>query len=146
MAARIKDKPTSQEKVQLVKPIEKICFGFSHMTRNKNYSFDKVAVGDKIAAYEALLGKLNDLCGININEARLRGKKLGAERIPYTQLSTSFQGVCDTSAIVSKDSNVVVFQFGNHNYRLICKDDINHSNLMHIIGFDFDFTAYDHGK
>lgn len=145
MAAKIKDKPNSWEKVQLVQPIEKICFGFSHMTGNNNYSFNKVPVGEKVEAYEALLEKLNDLCGININEARNRGKKLGAERIPYTQLSSSFQGVCDTSDVVSKDSKVVVFQFCNHKYRLICKDDIIHSNLMHIIGFDFDFTAYDHG-
>lgn len=146
MTAKIKDQPNNREKVKLVQPIEKICFGFSHMTRNKNYTFDNVAVGNKSAAYEALLNKLNYLCRIDIGEAGRRGKKLGAERIEYKQLSASFQRVCDTSAIVSKDSKVVVFQFGKHNnYRLICKDDLNHSNLMHIIGFDFDFSAYDHG-
>ena len=47
--------------------------------------------------------------------------------------------------IISGDSKVVIFQFCNHNYRLICKDDIMHPNLMYVIAFDFDYSAYNHG-
>lgn len=48
------------------------------------------------------------------------------------------------SEIITKDSKEAVFRFGNQQYRLICKDDLNHPNLMHIIAFDFDFSAYNH--
>lgn len=142
---KIKDKPNNVDKVQLDKPLEKLCFGFFYITQNNKYSFSSVPVGEKNNAYQALVEKLIELSGMSINEAQLRGKKLGAERIPYAQLSDSFQSICDNSNIVSKDSKVVVFRFCKQQYRIICKDDINHPNLMHIIGFDFHFNAYDHG-
>lgn len=130
----------------LVHPIQKMCFGFSHVTENNNYGLKGFSGSDKKAeAYEDLLYKLKDWSGINVSDARMRGKKLGLERIPYTQLSKPMQSICDGTNIVSKDSTVCVFQFYNHQYRLICKEDINHSNLMHIIAFDLKFSAYDHG-
>lgn len=148
-AFKIVDKTKPKDKISresLVPPIRKMCFGFSHVTENNNFGLKGFSGTDKKAdAYEDLLYKLKDWSSINAYDARMRGKKLGLERIPYAQLSKPMQSICDNTNIVSKDSTVCVFQFYNHLYRLICKEDINHSNLMHIIAFDLDFSAYNHG-
>lgn len=143
--SRIKNDDKNRDKItRSVEPLKRICFGFSYMTGNKHFNFSNVAVGNKIEAYEKLIEKLSEMSAVNIEEAFARGKNLGAEKIPYNQLSDPFKQVCDTTEIVAKDSKVIVFRFCNNKYRLICKDDLNHSNLLYIIGFDFDYSAYQH--
>ncbi|MGO5337984.1 hypothetical protein ACTQZS_14490 [Bilifractor sp. LCP19S3_H10] len=122
--------------------VAKICFGFSHLTTNNDFGLKGF---ENKEAYADLIGKLVDWSGINVSEARQRGKKLGLERIPYNQLSKPMQGICDNSNIVSKGGKVVVFQFYNHQYRLICKEDMIHANILHVLAFDFHFLAYNHG-
>lgn len=148
MAQRIRDNKIQSDKIlrSLVPQISHMCFGFSHVTSNRHYGikqFSKTA--DEADTYESLFIKLADLSSIDVNEAKQRGKKLGLERIPYKQLSQPMRQICDASNLVSKDSNVCVFQFCNHNYRIICKEDIIHSNVMHVLAFDLDFSAYKHG-
>lgn len=147
MPPKIKDNKRNQDKIQKVpyEPLSKLCFSFSHMTSNNRYSFKKVDAGNKTNAYEKFIGKLAELSGIDVIEAHQLGKIRGMEKIPYKQLSESMKQICIDTGIVSKDSKVAVFRFNNQNYRMICKDDIMHPNLMHIIAFDFDFSAYDHG-
>ena len=144
---KVKDNKKAPDKIQKkgLQPLSKLCFSFDTVTQNKNYSFKKVDKGSKVGAYEALLVKLNDLSSINAAEAHERGKIKGMEKIPYVQLSEGMQKICDGTGIVTKDSKVAVFRFCNQQYRMICKDDLIHSNLMHIIAFDFDYSAYDHG-
>ena len=88
---------------------------------------------------------MSELSQINTIEALQRGKKSGLEKIPVNQLSKSMQDICKGIDIISNDSKLIVFRFYNHNYRLICKDDIIHPNLMYVIAFDFDYSAYNQG-
>ena len=126
--------------------VKKICFGFSHLTTNNHYGLKAFSqLSKKADTYEDLIRKFADWSTLNANEAKSRGKKLGLERIPYKQLSKAMKQICDGTQIVSKDSTVCVFQFHNHDYRLICKEDMIHSNIMHVIAFDLDFSAYNHG-
>ena len=115
------------------------------MTSNNRYGFKQIAVGDKIAAYESLFSRLEELSRIDVVQAHNLGKIQGMEKIPYVQLSRSMQMICDGTRIVTRDSKIVVFRFCNQKYRLLCKDDITHPNLMYVIAFDFDFSAYNHG-
>ena len=46
----------------------------------------------------------------------------------------------------SSDEKVIVFRFGiNSGYRLLGIKG-NDSNILYVIGYDFDFSAYDHGS
>lgn len=129
-----------------IKPVLHVCFSFEHLTSNNNFGIKQVAsMYDKGAAYEDLIQKLCDWGKCNANELKQRGKKLGLEKIPYSELTKPMKSICDNTQIVSKDSKICVFQFYNHNYRLLCKDDINHPNLMHVIAFDTQFSSYNHG-
>ena len=130
-----------------VTQVPKICFGFKYLTTNSKYNFDVFAKdkSKKCLAYEELIKKMQYLSQFNVAESAMLGKKLGSESFPVNQFSKPIQEICKGVDIISGDSKLVVFQFCNHGYRLICKNDIMHANLMHVIAFDFNFSAYDHG-
>lgn len=136
------DKVTKQE----LEPLSNMCFGFQHVTSNKNFSFKQLDTREKAVAYDELFTRLNELSKINVTQAHNMGKISGMEKLPYSQLEQNMQQICDGTGIVTKDSKVVVFRFHNQKYRMICKDDIMHPNLMHVIAFDFGFSAYNHGS
>ena len=81
----------------------------------------------------------------HMNSAKASGKISGCEPIPYKSFSSNMQSILDHIDIVSRDSFLTVFRFGGNDYRLICKTDLQHPNILHVIAFDFDFSAYSHG-
>ncbi|MBR1736421.1 MAG: hypothetical protein IJ736_05325 [Firmicutes bacterium] len=62
--------------------------------------------------------------------------------LEYGCFKESFQGILDGIPIISRDSKLTVYRFGKNNYRIICK---HKDNIMYVIRFDFDYSAYDHG-
>lgn len=147
MAKKIKDKNKKvvKEQISMKGPTANMCFGFQYVTTNKQYRFDKLDKSIKLNAYNGLFEKLEELSRMTPSQAHLLGKVKGMEKIPYKQLSDNLKKVCDGIDIITKDSKLAIFRFGNQGYRLICKDDIMQSNLMHVIAFDCDFSAYNHG-
>lgn len=146
---KIRDK--NARKVEIKRPsaplISNIAFSFKHLTNNKQHCFSyfRNEMRNSHAAYEALVKRMQELCNIDMNGAKQMGKISGCEPMPYKELSETIQKICDGTGIISKDSSLSVFRFNQNNYRMLCKTDINHSNLLYIIAFDFDFSAYDHG-
>lgn len=134
-------------KVKIPEPIGNISFCFEHSTENRNHSFSYFGndMRNRCEAYESLYQKMTDLGQIDTTTAKLRGKISGSEPIPYKSLSKAMQMICDKTEIVGRDSYLSVFRFGQNKYRLLCKPDMNHPNLLHVIAFDFDYSAYDHG-
>lgn len=128
-------------------PLDHIVFSLKYLTSNGTHGLAYFGkdLRKSQSAHAALIERMRELCQITIAEARARGKISGSEHIPYKQLKKPMQGICDTVEIISKDSDLTVFRFQQNEYRILCKADLNHANLMHIIAFDFDFSAYDHG-
>lgn len=124
----------------------KYCFDFLYLTNNNSYNFDffKKDATNKLKAYCLFIQKLKELSSESIELIQQKCKADGLETIPYKSFKESFKGILDTSKIVTKDSKLIVFRF-NKVYRIICKNDMHTSNLLHILGFDFDFAAYNHG-
>lgn len=147
--ARIKDKnkKNDQVKMQAKPPLGHISFSLKYVPNNKKHSFEYFErdVRNAHRAYEALFSKMKSLCQTDISAAYQVGKIQGCEPIPYCRLSETMRSICDTVEIISRDSSLLVFRFCQNDYRLLCKSDLNHPNLLHIIGFDFNFSAYDHG-
>lgn len=145
----IKDKSKRKDKVSKedIKPLSHISFSFRYLTTNGNFNFSYFGrdIRKSKEAYEKLLERMIELCNQDMSTAKSRGKIQGCEPIPYKQLSQSMQIICNAIEIIAKDSSLSVFRFGQNNYRLLCKTDIIHPNLLHIIAFDFDFSAYNHG-
>ena len=127
--------------------ISNISFNFKYLTKNKahNFAYFNGDMRKSHDAYEALVERMQVLCCIDMNWAKQVGKIAGCEPIPYKALSSSMQMICDGIEIISKDSSLSVFRFSQNDYRLLCKTDLDHSNLLYVVGFDFDYSAYDHG-
>lgn len=146
---KIKDSKKGKEVIQPSTPqgLSHISFSFKHFTTNKTYNFDYFGkdIRKSHAAYEAFLQKLSELSKINTTQAKIEGKIVGCEPIPYKRLSHNMQEICNGIEVISKDSSLSVFRFCQNNYRLLCKTDITHSNLLYVIAIDFDYSAYDHG-
>ena len=66
-------------------------------------------------------------------------KKTGFETILYSQLNFSPNGL-----ELSNDTKLIIFRFNKQNWRLIDYKSSNFKSVLHIIGFDFNFTAYKH--
>ena len=126
------------------KALEKLCFGFEFLSHNGHYGLKVLEKNKNADACISLLEKLQELSKIDIVTAHAFGKKRGMEKIPIKQLNEDAQKVCLNSGIVTNDSKITIFRFGSQDYRIIGKDDVNTPNLIHIIGFDGDFSAYDH--
>lgn len=82
---------------------------------------------------------------MSLSEAYDKGKIAGCEKIPFKLLAAPMKLICQNTKIISGDSNLIIFRFFRQNYRILCRADHQHANLLYIVAFDFDFTAYDHG-
>ncbi len=117
-------------------------FSFQHMTMNHKYNFNyfsKKMLHDEQKVKSALINKLIEISSNTWLGISGQGKKWGFETIPQSEINFSPENYT-----MSKDSKYCVFQFNNHNMRIIgIKKDL--CPIYYIIGFDFDFSAYNHG-
>lgn len=116
-------------------------FDFKYITRNKKYNFkffnDK---RNKLIAYDNLMEKIIEISNYTTESFNLLNKAKGLETILYNQLNFKPNGLD-----LSSDDKVISIRFNSTKYRLICIKSIDYKNILHIIGFDFDYSAYDHG-
>lgn len=115
-------------------------FSFNYMTTNKNFNFE---YKDK-----ALVKKFSHLLIQKITELE---NKFTIKQLFVLHNNKIFESFCigkiyfkPSGIIVSNDTKVYVFRVTD-NYRMICLySDI--APIFHVIGFDFNFSAYDHGS
>lgn len=114
-------------------------FSFKHITTNKKYNinyFNKAR--DKAKAYGALFYIIDVLQNRSWLESMNSDKKSGFETIPYKELKFS-----PKNFTLTKDDKLLVVRFCRDNYRMIgMKED----NVFHVFGFDFNYSAYNHGS
>lgn len=124
---------------------EKIIFDLGYMTENKKYSFRCFRDSkEELEAYRYFHEKIKKLSKKRIIDIINYTKVQGFEKLSYSMFNENFKTILDNSGIVSKDSRLTIFRFAQNDYRIICKEDIYQSNIMHIVGFDFDYSAYKH--
>ena len=136
----LKKKDNKKIKLTESKIEEYPIFCFRHLTSNKDYCFKyfknnvelskaKVIILDEIMKYQHKswleLGK--------------ESKKTGFETISYSQLKFSLSGLD-----LSNDTKLIIFRINNQNWRLIGYKSDNFKSVLHVIGFDFNYSAYKH--
>ena len=121
-------------------------FSFRYMTTNKEHSLeflDTLDVRERECTFKGLLIRLDELSHQPWLQWMSMPKRAGLETIQADELTFSpAQG-----APVTKDMKLYVFRFdtyqGSGQGRIIgFKSDP--CSVYHIIGYDFNFTAYDH--
>lgn len=125
------------------KPQKYVTFSFDKMMMSGDYSFEyfKKNKSVNLKAYQDLLNKLQVLCRLNMHELMQQNKKVGYELLNVCELTDKMQNHCELQQI-TKESKVTIFRFSNQKYRMICHMN---DNVFHVLAFDFDFSAYNHG-
>ena len=142
---KIKDNKSKDHIVAPIKSlnVNSVLFSFKYMSSNKKLCFKYFGkdVSKSKEAYESFFQKISEICQLEMQEILNLPKNIGLETIPYKDFQACFSGIDE---IVSNDSKLTVFRFKSGNYRIICKQDINHQNIFYVLGFDFNFSVYTH--
>lgn len=120
-----------------------LAFSFAHVTKKKNYNFShfKSDARKENDARRGLDELMQEISRHTLLELRGRSKESfgGFERIPRARIHFH------PSWNFPEDENVWIFRFKSSDYRMLCIKD-KKREVLYIIGFDFDFSAYDHGS
>lgn len=129
-------------------------FSLKYITNNNHYNFRYIESNIvefqsiKSNIYEDFLKKVSELSMYSFKELLLERKRNGIEVLTYGDLNFKLSNTNEEYLSLSKDSSIYVFRFGKNskgNNRAIFYKDSKCQPIMHILGFDFDYTAYNHG-
>ncbi len=143
----------SKEKVQYCrlrqsgKQSQQILLSFRYLTRNKKHNLNKINKlkaneGNKI--YRSIFKRIDEMSHMTWQELTNESRKArGKELIEYGELKFKVEDPEDVLKLTA-DAKLHVFRCGN-DYRLIGYKGKACTNVLYVIGFDFDFSAYNHG-
>ena len=143
--SKLKRKATGKIKLHSTFKSDTIKFSWQYLTTNKTHNFDyfKGDLRQELSARQGLSDLVKDLCSTAWTKALLRRKneKHGTETLSMEELRFAANGYQ-----FSSDQKVIVFRFGNNSgFRLLGVKG-NESNVLYVIGYDFDYSAYNHGS
>ena len=142
-------KPKKKEKIKAGSEGQKIncdqypAFSFRYLTSNSTYNFDYFSTSQTVEKEKALAELSKRVSEITCNTWLYwgsRGKKIGHESMQYSNLNFTSSSLPED---FTKDQKVYIFQFSNHSYRIIGVK-LGYCPMFYVIGFDFNFSAYDH--
>jgi len=118
-------------------------FSFRYMTANRRHSLEYLNEGQLRDTLPHLMEKLEEMGQHTWEYCLSRPKGVGMETIPYDRLRFA----PGNDFIITKDEKVYILRFdtyqGPNKGRIIgCKK--SPCAVFHIIGYDFDFSAYEH--
>lgn len=135
----LKASRTAKPKVE-----NKISVSFQFLTKNNRHNFNffsKTNFRLKTSAFEQLFEFLQTLTSKTQLEIANLPKERGFELIALSQLKFK------PALTLGQDTKICVFRFGDNSnggdYRLLGFFE-HGQNVLEIIGFDFDYSAYNH--
>lgn len=115
-------------------------FCFKYLTANKKYNFKYFEKDlNLLKAKNIILDEVIKYQCKTWLEWGQENKKTGFETITSNQLNFSPAGID-----LSNDTKLVVFRVNSQKWRLIGYRSDIFKGVLHIIGFDFNYTAYKH--
>lgn len=115
-------------------------FCFKYLTTNKRYNFEHFSnVQEQLKNKSIILDETIRLQQKTWMEWGLENKKTGFESIYVNQLNFKPKNLN-----LSNDTKAIVFRINSQNWRIIRIRSEYFKSVLHVIGFDFDFSAYNH--
>lgn len=121
-------------------------FSFRGLTRNSRYNLENLSSGhDREITLLGLHAKLKELSSETWVYWQQQPKKTGLETLQYSDLNFD----AGPKVNLTNDTTVYVFRFdtykGNNDGRIIGFKE-SPCSVFYIIGFDLNYTAYNHGS
>lgn len=125
-------------------PNDSIYFNFKYITSKKGYNLEYLNSGDSRPHARKLLVKLAELSQSSWKELGTKSKYSGGfETMAISQLSTDITDQTRRNTL-TKDTKLHVFRFGD--CRLVGLKAERCRATLHVLGFDWDYSLYDHGE
>lgn len=114
-------------------------FCFKSITLNKNYNFEyfKKNNSERNKAAFFLIDKLQELSEKSWEELLSLPKEIGYETLPISRMNYNFN--------LGKDEKIISIRFGNGDAYRILGVKRDKCPIFDVLGFDFDFSSYNHG-
>lgn len=124
-----------------------IILSFKYSVNNKNYKIEKItkSKGKNNKTIQKLFEKFEEISNLTWKELQNRPKETGYEMIPISEFNINLDNI-KRDLKLSDDSKIIVFRFNSQNCRLLGVRSQECSSILYIIGYDWDFSAYDHGS
>lgn len=117
-----------------------VAFSFVYLTDKKEFNFESLDKGKKREWHSALVDRMVEISRESWLAWLNRPKEVGIETIFASELRFSPKGYT-----FSPDEKVAIFRFKSQEGRIIGFKE-NQVPIYYVIGFDLDYSAYDHGK
>ena len=72
-------------------------------------------------------------------------RETGYEMIPFSDFKLNLDSI-KRNLKLSSDSKMIVFRFNNQNARILGVRSQECNSILYIVGYDWDYSAYDHGS
>jgi len=118
-------------------------FSFRYLTKKKDFNlehFSKKERRKRENAHDKILKRMSEICTKKYVYWQGLDKKRGCELLNYSQMKFSPKDLDLTS-----DSKLYIFRTESDEFRIIGYK-AGDCPTLHIIGFDFDYSAYNHGS
>lgn len=130
-------------------PDTTIFFSFQYITSDDRYNINFLksrGSGKEKEIYYSLISSLEKFSQSTWKDLQLKRKTAGGyETITYGEMKSSIGNRLPKDKKISDDTKLIVFRFGN-DYRIVGYKSNRCKAAMHILGFDFDYSLYDHGS
>lgn len=126
---------------------EYISFCFKYLTDNDNFNFSYFSGKQKTEERDIksnLYDRIEALSKLTWEQAALLPKNTGFETIPLDEI-----GFVPNDIVLSDEQKVYIFRFkgvNGHSCRMIGIKLPGERTVCYIIGYDFNYSAYDHGS
>jgi len=114
-------------------------FSFQYLTTNKDYNFEKLDKRQKLEWKSALVERMIEISQKSWQSWLNMDKKQGFETIPANRIHFNPNGY-----ELSDDEKIIIFRFNSQKGRILGIKG-NGCSVYYVIGFDTDYSAYDHG-
>lgn len=139
MGKTIKHKASRSIVSPVPETTETVAFSFKYLTTEKKYNFGKLDKGGKREWCTALFERTVEISSESWLTWLNKEKGVGIETIPAESLNFSPKDRC-----FSPDEKVAIFRFNKGRGRIIGIKE-SKSPVFYVIGFDTDYSAYNHG-
>lgn len=122
---------------------QSVCFSFRYLTQNRKHNFEFLGSGDGARLARRLLTSLAEISRFTWSELERKGKMHGGyEEIPASKLRSEITDQIDFD--LPEDLQLLVFRFGNG--RMLGIKDPSCTSVFFVLGFDWDYSLYNHGS
>lgn len=124
-----------------------IVLSFKYSVKNKNYTIEK-QTSEKNKCnkmMQKLFEKLEEISKLTWKELQNKPRETGYEMIPISEFNVNLNDIKENLKL-SDDSKIIVFRFNNQKCRILGIPSTECNSILYIIGYDWDFSAYNHGN